>query len=142
MLYSRSVEYAIRALGALAELPDGSQKMCRLLAEEEQIPSFFLAKTLQSLARQGLLRSSKGPSGGFALNRPARKIRLLDVIGALDGLERLEQGGGELPDFRPVRHSILRYLRTTTIADVAAQRKRERRNEEREARAGDPEPEG
>ncbi|MBI1357934.1 MAG: Rrf2 family transcriptional regulator [Acidobacteria bacterium] len=126
MLYSRSVEYAIRALGSLAELPEGSQKMCRLLAEEERIPAFFLAKTLQTLARQGMLRSAKGPTGGFALNRPAKKIRLWDVIEALDGIERIENGMGELPRFGPVRDTIQQYLKGTTIADVAARRRKRR----------------
>lgn len=126
MLYSKSVEYAIKALGHLAQLPDGSHKMARLVAEEEGLPSFFLAKTLQSLARGGMLRSAKGPTGGFGLAMPARKIRLIDVIEALDGLEDLESGTTELPKFRPIRTQILQYLRQTTIADVAASAKRTR----------------
>ena len=127
MLYSKSVEYAIQALGSLAELGDGEYRMARRIAEDENMPSFFLAKTLQTLARQGMLRSSKGPTGGFGLETPAKKIRLIDVIEALDGLEDLESGANGLPGFRPVHASIVSYLKKTTIADVAEQRRREKR---------------
>ena len=65
MIYSRSVEYALRALTHLAMLPRGAQKMAREIAAEEDAPLFYLAKTLQQLARRGILHSVKGPSGGF-----------------------------------------------------------------------------
>ena len=127
MLFSRSVDYAIQALGRLAEAPNGEQVMARVIAEEEDLPAFFLAKTLQNLARHGLLRSTKGPTGGFSLNKPAPKIRILDVVEALDGLDNLQSGQEGLPNFKPIRASILGYLKNTTIEDVAAQRKRAKR---------------
>ena len=126
MLYSKSVEYAIRALGHLSELPEGGYRMARRIAEDEGLPAFFLAKTLQSLTRQGMLRSSKGPTGGFGLATPARKIHLSDVIEALDGADGLEAGTAGLPGFRAIRLSISQYFKTTTIADVAEQRKKAR----------------
>ena len=131
MLFSRSVDYAIQALGRLAEAPDGGQVMARVIAEEEKLPAFFLAKTLQNLARHGLLRSTKGPTGGFSLSKPAAKIRILDVVEALDGLDHLQNGQEGLPGFKPIRATILSYLRNTTIADVAAQRKRAKRAAQR-----------
>lgn len=133
MLFSRSVEYSIRALGRLAEAPEGRHEMARRIADEEGLPAFFLAKTLQTLARQGIVRSSKGPTGGFKLARPARKIRLLDIVEALDGGENLQTGLADLPNFKPVRGVILTYLRTTTIADVVEQRARERAARRRKA---------
>ena len=102
--------------------------MARVIAEEEALPAFFLAKTLQNLARHGLLRSTKGPTGGFSLSRPAGKIRIADVVEALDGLEHLQNGQDGLPNFKPIRASILNYLKNTTIADVAEHRKRSRRS--------------
>lgn len=127
MLYSKSVEYALQALARLSELGEGEYRMARRIAEEENMPSFFLAKTLQTLARAGMLRSSKGPSGGFCLVTPAKKIRLLDVIEALDGLEGLESNAAGLPGFKPVYASVMSYLKQTTIADIAAQRARARK---------------
>src|SRR5260370_7143867 len=85
MIYSRSAEYAIRSFVFLARIPDGKFAMARHIAKEEQIPAHFLAKILQELTRKGLLRSSKGPSGGFCLRLPASQIRLLDLVEALDG---------------------------------------------------------
>ncbi len=131
MLFSRSVDYAIQALGRLAEASDGEQVMARVIAEEEELPAFFLAKTLQNLARHGLLRSTKGPTGGFSLNKPPGKIRILDIVEALDGLEHLQTGQEGLPNFKPIRSTIMSYLKNTTIADVAAQRKRARRKRAR-----------
>lgn len=124
MLFSRSVDYAIQAFGRLAEAPEGGRVMARVIAEEEHLPAFFLAKTLQSLARHGILKSTKGPTGGFSLNKPAAKIRVIDVVEALDGLDHLQNGQEWLPNFKQLRVTILSYLKDTTIADVAANRKR------------------
>src|SRR5438045_9798290 len=91
MIYSRSAEYAIRAFVHLAQVPDGKYAMVKNVAEQEDIPAHFLAKILQQLARKGLLRSSKGPTGGFALRVDANEIRLLDIVEALDGLAPYQQ---------------------------------------------------
>jgi DNA-binding IscR family transcriptional regulator len=61
MIYSRSVEYAIRALVHMAQVPNGQYAMVKNIAAQEEMPLHFLAKILQQLARAGLLRSSKDP---------------------------------------------------------------------------------
>src|SRR5437763_15604362 len=86
MIYSRSAEYAIRAFVHLAQVPESKYAMVKNIADQEEIPAHFLAKILQQLARKGLLRSSKGPTGGFALKVDPSEIRLLDIVEALDGL--------------------------------------------------------
>ena len=139
MFYSRSVEYGLRALTHLAALPKGAQKMAREIAAEENAPLFYLAKTLQQLARRGVLRSLKGPSGGFSLNRPPRKISLMDVVDALDGsqaFERCAVGLLECDDkapcplhdrLKPLRQSVVRYLTRTTLADLAVELERKQK---------------
>ena len=131
MLYSRSAEYAIRAFVHLAQLPDGRYVMVKQIAAEEEIPAHFLAKILQQLARKGLLRSSKGPTGGFSLRIPADEVRLLDIVEALDGLaeyEKCASGLAECSDDMPcplhdswktLRSRIMDYLGRNTIADLA-----------------------
>jgi len=131
MIYSRSSEYAIRAFVHLAQVPDGQYAMVKNIAEEEDIPSHFLAKILQQLARKGLLRSSKGPTGGFALRMDPADIRLLDIVEALDGLASYQQcasGLSECSDEMPcsmhdnwkaLRSRILEYLERNTIDDLA-----------------------
>jgi len=64
--------------------------MTREIAEALRIPHHYLAKILEDLSQSGLLLSSKGVGGGFALGRPATKISLLDIIEVLDGSEFLE----------------------------------------------------
>jgi Rrf2 family protein len=122
MIYSRSAEYAIRSFVYLAGVPNGKFAMARQIAEREQIPGHFLAKILQELTRKGLLRSSKGPSGGFALRVPASQIRLLDLVEALDGhtlAESLNQTPWMLDSWKDLHSRIMDYLERNTIADVA-----------------------
>jgi Rrf2 family protein len=85
MIYSKSVGYALRALTRLAEQPDGERLTSDEIAEMEHLPAPYLAKTLQELARRGLLYSEKGRAGGFTLRYRAKDIRVLEVIEALDG---------------------------------------------------------
>ncbi len=131
MIYSRSAEYAIRAFVHLAQVQEGKYAMVKNIAEQEEIPAHFLAKILQQLARKGLLRSSKGPTGGFALRVDPTEIRLLDIVEALDGLAPYQQcasGLSECSDEMPcsmhdswiaLRSRIMDYLGKNTIADLA-----------------------
>ena len=122
MIYSRSAEYAIRSLVYLARVPDGKFAMVRQIAEKERIPAHFLAKILQELTRKGLLRSSKGPSGGFALKVPARQIKLLNLVEALDGnalADSLNQTPWILDSWKDLHSRIMGYLERNTIEDVA-----------------------
>lgn len=131
MIYSRSAEYAIRAFVYLAQVPEGKYAMVKNIAEESEIPTHFLAKILQQLARKGFLRSSKGPTGGFALRKSAEDITLLEIVDAIDGLaeyERCPSGITECNDEAPcgmheswkeLRSRIIGYLEGTTISDVA-----------------------
>ena len=80
MIYSRSAEYAIRAFVHLAQVPEGKYAMVKNIAEQEDIPAHFLAKILQQLARKGLLRSSKGPTGGFALRVPTPTVSMIYLV--------------------------------------------------------------
>ncbi len=132
MIYSRSTEYAIRAFVNLSRVPDGKYAMVKQIAQEEEIPAHFLAKILQQLARKGLLRSSKGPTGGFVLLRKPGDISLMDLVQALDGMvdyERCASGLSECNDDMPcgmhdswkaLRSRIMSYLEKTSIADISS----------------------
>lgn len=131
MIYSRSAEYAIRAFVNLAQAPDGKFVMVKQIAQQERIPAHFLAKILQQLARKGLLRSSKGPTGGFSLRSSPHQISLVHIVEALDGLAEYQKcvsGLTECTDDAPcgmhdswkaLRSRIMEYLEQTTIADLA-----------------------
>ena len=153
MIYSRSAEYAIRAFVYLAEAPPGKYAMVKQIAEESEIPSHFLAKILQQLARQGFLRSSKGPTGGFALRYPASEITLLQIVESIDGLADYQRciGGmqecndqmrcGMHDSWKALRSRIIEYLEGTTVEDLASALDQKRRALDKQAkRRRTPEP--
>jgi Rrf2 family transcriptional regulator, iron-sulfur cluster assembly transcription factor len=85
ILFSRQCEYAIQAVLFLALSAPGERVPTNALTRRLKIPYHFLGKILQSLTRKGLLRSVKGPKGGFALALPAEDITLFHIIEAIDG---------------------------------------------------------
>lgn len=137
MLWSSACDYAIRALARLAAHPDALVQL-RDLARQEQIPAPFVAKILQSLVRAGIVRSVKGPGGGYGLAMPPERISLLMIRGAVDGARDLETcavGLGPCSDnvpcplhdaFKPIRQAIRRYLEETTLTALTAALARKR----------------
>jgi Rrf2 family protein len=146
MIYSRSAEYAIRAFVYLAAAPPGKYAMVKQIAEESEIPAHFLAKILQQLARQGFLRSSKGPTGGFALRYPPSEITLLQIVESIDGLADYQRciGGmqecndqmrcGMHDSWKALRSRIIEYLVGTTVEDLASALDQKRRALDKQAK--------
>jgi len=73
--------HAMMVLASSGNPPLSSARIARLLHCSEA----HLSKVLQRLVKSGLLRSVRGPKGGFALARPADGITLLDVYEAIEG---------------------------------------------------------
>ena len=82
---SKKTDYALIALKALVLSERGTSCSAREIAARYNIPVELMAKVLQRLSRRGLLESHKGTSGGYRLSRPASRISVADVIGAIDG---------------------------------------------------------
>jgi Rrf2 family protein len=82
---TRAADYAIRSMLYIASLPEGRVVLRSEVAEAQKIPPSFMAKILRSLAKAGLLHSSRGVHGGFTLAHPAAEISLLDVVEAVEG---------------------------------------------------------
>ena len=85
IIFSRRCEYALQAVLYLALKEEGEKTSIKELTNHIRIPSPFLAKILQDLAHTGLLKSGKGPRGGFALSKPAREITMFQIVEAMDG---------------------------------------------------------
>ncbi len=148
LIYSRTAEYAVRALVHLASLDPEDYAMAKNIAASESVPGHFLAKILQDLAREGLLKSNKGPRGGFRLSQPAEEISLLKIVEAVEGAGRYDRciaGGRECSDraacgmheaWSVLRSRIIDYLGGTSIADVAASLGEKRRLLARPRRTG------
>ena len=85
MQITRASEYGVLGLLALARRPLGEVVMLETIAAEEDVPVSFLGKIFQSLARAGLVKSSRGSGGGFALVYDPAGISALAVIEAVEG---------------------------------------------------------
>ncbi len=131
MLYASGSEYAIRALTHLAHQPPGQLTLLSEIATAQDLPAAFLGKILKEFVRAGVLRSARGPRGGYALTHRPEEITLLRVKEILEGtadLDRCAVGLDPCSDdtpcplhesFKPLRSAIRRYLDETTIADVS-----------------------
>jgi Rrf2 family protein len=92
---SAKADYAVRAALELAAAEGGPLKGERI-AEAQDIPLKFLENILQELRHAGLVRSQRGPEGGYRLAKPADVIPLGAVIRAVDG--PLASVRGEAPE--------------------------------------------
>ncbi|MDQ2650954.1 MAG: Rrf2 family transcriptional regulator [Actinomycetota bacterium] len=134
MRITHKVDYGVRALVALArseaERPGVPVKRDRL-AGDEGIPGKFLDDILRLLRNAGLVRSHRGPEGGWTLGRPAKQISVADVIRVLEGPLASVRGirPHELPEhgveepfvslWVAVRVSLRNVLERVTLADLA-----------------------
>ncbi len=85
MIHSPTCQYAVRALIYLAEKNSPRPVLVREFAEAADVPHPSLAKILHSLRGRGLVKSTKGPGGGYQLARPGNQMRVAEVIEAVDG---------------------------------------------------------
>jgi Rrf2 family protein len=86
MILSKSTEYGIRALIFIrSRMKVKSYLGFREIAKEIGAPEPFTGKVLQSLVKHGLLKSSKGPRGGFYLDDKMAPIPLTTVVEAMEG---------------------------------------------------------
>src|SRR5260370_17521041 len=95
MRLSARADYALRAAVELAA-STGGHTTSEQLARAQNIPAKFLEAILTQLRRAGLVRSQRGPEGGFWLAKPASEISLADIIRAVDG--QLVGVRGERPE--------------------------------------------
>lgn len=129
-MLSKTGLHAVKALTALAELPEDTYAGAALIARDIGAPQNYLGKMLQAMARDGLVISQKGLNGGFRLARDAAAISLLDIIEPIEHVSRWSGcflGNGTCSSTDPcsvhvrwgrVRDSYLQFLKETTIADL------------------------
>lgn len=105
-----------------------------MIARDENMPAKFLQNLLVELRRAGLVKSTTGVLGGYALTRPAETISVADIIRALSKLldtrgpqHRVQAPGGEAYDrveafLSRRRERMLLELEQTSLADLLASR--------------------
>jgi Rrf2 family protein len=87
-MLSKTAEYALRVAVWLAQSPEEPVSADRL-AKVTKIPRRYLHKVVQDLVRGGLVRSQPGPGGGYAINRQPQQVTILDVVNAVEPMERI-----------------------------------------------------
>src|SRR5919108_1950099 len=85
MKLSKKSEYAIRAVTCLGSPTAPQVLSIQEIARRETIPKKFLEQVLLALKRAGIVQSSRGKAGGYALRGAPAGITLGDIVRALDG---------------------------------------------------------
>jgi Rrf2 family transcriptional regulator, iron-sulfur cluster assembly transcription factor len=118
VIFSKKCEYGMQAVLYLAAREKGTLVSADEISKVLKIPREFVSKILQSLRNSGLISSSKGKSGGFSLAKPASRIKLIDVVAAIDGLDMFDSCVLGFPECSPTHpcpvHNTWGPLRTQT----------------------------
>jgi Rrf2 family protein len=85
MKISRSTGYGVLAAGYIARHQQDGIVLSQTISKAYDIPLEYLLKIMQQLVRANILRSKRGPRGGFVLAQSTAKITLLEIIEAVDG---------------------------------------------------------
>ena len=73
------------AAAHVAQQEKGNPVLSAKISKQYNIPIEYLLKIMHQLVRAGILRSKRGPKGGFTLAKPASKITLLEIVEAIGG---------------------------------------------------------
>ncbi len=128
-LFNDATEYALRATVWLAHQPPGPYKH-QTIADATRAAPGYLIKVLQALAKAGIVSAQRGSAGGFTLDRDPGTLSVLEVISAIDPIERIRSCPLDLPEHAaslcPLHQrmdeslaSLERDFARTTIAELA-----------------------
>ena len=129
MNLTRESEYALKGLARLATYPIGTTVPMAEIAAEQQLPTTFLAKIFQKLARHGLLDADRGRGSGYTLCGAPSDIRVRDVLEAIEGplaLKRCLLWSGHCSEsepcplhhrLKPFRSQLDQMLNEVTLAE-------------------------
>ena len=133
MIYSKTCEYAIRALIHFADHPDTHSATVKEVSRDSGVPAPYVAKIFQCLVKTRILGSRRGPAGGYSLLIPVSELTLLKIVRSLDDLSRspfsncvmgFEQCNDKNPcPLHPIwsetKKQIQRQLDQSTVCDIS-----------------------
>jgi len=127
-MISQTVEYALRAVVHLAAQ---SPRSCttQQLAKVTQVPAAYLSKVLQNLTKARIVKSQRGIGGGVSLASTPESLTILDVVNAVDPIQRIQACPLDLKSHSATLCPLHRRLdnamaevenafRSTTLAEV------------------------
>lgn len=129
-MLSRTGEYALRAVLLLAGRETDRAMPADAIADELDVPRNYLSKTLNRLVRRGVLRSGRGPRGGFRLACSPEELAVADVVAEFEerGSEwKCLMGGRACDPERPCAaheqwktwsRPLSQWMDGTTVADL------------------------
>src|SRR5580658_3426217 len=134
MHVTAKADYAVRAVVELSDSSQDSPRKVDDVAQAQQIPVSFLENILTQLRSSGIVRSQRGPEGGYWLAHPAEEVNLAQIIRAVEG--PLVGVRGQRPEeveyvgsaeslqqvWIALRANLRKVLENVTVADVAAGR--------------------
>src|SRR5207248_9800758 len=132
MHVTAKADYAVRAVVELADSSQASPRKVDAVAQAQAIPVSFLENILTQLRSAGIVRSQRGPEGGYWLARPSDEVSLADVIRAVEGPlvgvrgqrpEEIEYGGSAeslQQVWIALRANLRKVPEHATVADRAA----------------------
>ncbi len=132
MIYTKTGEYAIRAILFLARQPKDALIMSSEIAKSEDIPSHYLAKILQRMAKYGYVDSYKGRGGGFKITDLARNTSILEIVERIEGpvinlkcVTGLKECSEETPcplhhEWAQIRDRIYNLISSKSVDEVAS----------------------
>jgi Rrf2 family protein len=132
MHVTAKADYAVRAVIELADSSQDSPRKVDSVAQAQGIPVSFLENILTQLRSAGVVRSQRGPEGGYWLAHPAEQVDLASIIRAVEGPlvgvrgqrpEEIEYAGSseQLQQvWIALRANLRKVLENVTVADVAS----------------------
>ncbi len=129
-MLSNTAEYALRAMIYLGKREGTERVRVEEIAEALDVPRNYLSKILHTLVKEGVLRSVRGPRGGFELAVPTESVSLFDVVEPFQDIEARRTcllGRKECSDQNPcsVHHRwrdtatrVAAFFRETRLSDV------------------------
>jgi Rrf2 family nitric oxide-sensitive transcriptional repressor len=130
-MLTQTVEYALRAVAFLGQQTPDAQTTSQI-SRVTKVPKAYLSKVLQSLVHAGILRSQRGIGGGISLARDPRELTILEVVNAVDPIQRIRvcplglaaHGVHLCPLHRRLDNalaSVEEAFRNTTLAEVLSE---------------------
>jgi len=132
MHVTAKADYAVRAVVELAGSSQESPRKVDDVAQSQAIPVSFLENILTQLRSSGIVRSQRGPEGGYWLARPPADVTLADIIRAVEGplvgvrgqrpeeIEYIGSAEALQSVWIALRANLRKVLESVSVADVAA----------------------
>ena len=128
--FSSKTEYGLVALIELAGIfSSGGVLQVAEIAARQGIPDRYLEQMLTSLRRGGILRSIRGPRGGYQLVRSPAEVAVADVVQCLDGDPVSRENSPETPEYQVLQslasqleRARLKVVEATSLQDLLDRR--------------------